>query len=65
MKKRVLTAILSVLTICVGGMIFGACGDKGQENTNSSISQQGSSWEQEEIADQEHGEIELPEVEIP
>lgn len=65
MKKKLLIFILSVLTVCVGCFSFGGCGSEKESSSEDSTSQQGSTWEDEVIEDQEHGEIELPEVERP
>lgn len=63
MKKRFLSFILSVFMLCGACFVFSACINK----TSSEEPEQESSesWINEEIEDQEHGEIELPEVERP
>ena len=67
MKKKLLFGILSILMLCV----FAGCGfnpnNSSDDSTsqNSSTSESESTWEDEVIQDQDHGEIELPEVERP
>ena len=61
MKKKLFILFLSALMAC---LVFGGCG--GEDNTSSKpASSQGPTWEDEVIEDQEHSEIELPEVERP
>ena len=65
MKKKLWIAIVSLLTVCMGCFAFAACGEEEETPDNSSSQSQGPTWEDEIIVDQEHGGIELPEVERP
>lgn len=64
MKKKILIAVLSLLTVCMGCFAFAGCGED-ETPTDSSSQSNGPTWEDEVIEDQEHGGIELPEVERP
>ncbi len=67
MKKRFLILIMSVLTACACLFSMSACGgsknEKEDETSGGGNSEQTSTWEDEDITDEEHGEIELPEIE--
>lgn len=65
MKKKLLIAVLSLLTVCMGCFAFAACGEEKETPTSTSPKPQGPTWEDETIVDQEHEGIELPEVERP
>ncbi len=63
MKKKLWVLIVSMLAACC---LMGACGGGGESSSSSKPdSVPGSAWEDESITDQEHSEIELPEVERP
>ena len=64
MKKKLSIWILLALIACVGCVSLGACGSKEKSPTPDSTSE-GPTWEDENIVDQEHSGIELPEIERP
>lgn len=65
MKKRFLILIMSVVTVCACLFSMSACGGskKEDETSDGGNSEQTSTWEDEDINDEEHGDIELPEIE--
>ena len=60
MKNRLWILILSIFATC---FVLGGCSDAREGSSSDFSSKQEAAWEDEAIEDQEHGEIELPEIE--